>query len=54
MGPAMRPSELRWVPALPTTRSGKIVRGVIRRVLAGEDPGSLASVANPEALEHLR
>ena len=54
MGSAMRPSEVRWVAALPITRSGKIVRGVIRRVLAGEDPGSLASVANPEAVEGLR
>jgi acetyl-CoA synthetase len=54
MGPAMRPSEVRWVPALPVTRSGKIVRGVIRRVLSGRDPGDLASVANPEAVEPLR
>jgi acetyl-CoA synthetase len=42
------------VPSLPVTRSGKILRGVIRRVLAGEDPGNLASVANPESLEALR
>jgi acetyl-CoA synthetase len=54
MGPAMRPSEVRWVPALPVTRSGKIVRGVIRRVLAGSEPGDLSSVANPEAVETLR
>jgi acetyl-CoA synthetase len=54
MGPTMRPSEVRWVPSLPVTRSGKILRGVIRRVLAGEDPGNLASVANPESLEALR
>jgi acetyl-CoA synthetase len=54
MGSAMRPSEVRWVEALPVTRSGKIVRGVIRRVLMGGDPGDLASVANPEAVEKLR
>jgi acetyl-CoA synthetase len=54
MGPAMRPSEVRWVPALPVTRSGKIVRGVIRRVLAGSEPGDLSSVANPEAVDDLR
>ncbi len=54
MGPAMRPSEIFWVQALPITRSGKIVRGVIRRVLAGEEPGSLASVANPEAIDQLK
>jgi acetyl-CoA synthetase len=54
MGPAMRPSELRWVDALPITRSGKILRGIIRKALMGEDPGSLASCANPEAVEALR
>ena len=54
MGPAMRPSEVRWVAALPVTRSGKILRGVIKRVLSGDDPGSLASAANPEAIDALR
>ncbi len=54
LGPTLRPSCVLWVSALPVTRSGKIVRGVIRRVLCREDPGSLASVANPEAVEALR
>lgn len=54
LGATMRPAEVRWVTALPITRSGKIVRGVIRRALAGEDPGDLASVANPEAVQALR
>lgn len=53
LGPAMRPAEVRWVTALPVTRSGKILRAVIRRVLAGEDPGNLASAANPEAVRGL-
>ncbi len=54
LGPAMRPAVVRWVDALPATRSGKILRGIIRKVLAGEDPGSLASAANPEAVEALK
>ena len=53
LGPAMRPAEVRWVTALPVTRSGKILRAVIRRVLAGEDPGNLATAANPEAVKAL-
>jgi acetyl-CoA synthetase len=53
LGAALRPSAVVWVPALPVTRSGKILRGVIRRALAGEDPGSLAAAANPEAVELL-
>ncbi len=54
LGAAMRPSEVRWARALPMTRSGKILRGVIRKALAGEDVGSLAQCANPEAVEELR
>jgi acetyl-CoA synthetase len=53
MGPSMRPAEVRWVGALPVTRSGKIVRGVIRRVLSGEAPGDISTVANPDALAAL-
>ncbi len=53
LGRSLRPSRIVWVSALPITRSGKIVRGLIGRVLAGEGPGSVASVANPEAVEAL-
>ena len=51
LGAALRPSAVVWVPALPVTRSGKILRGALRRVLAGEDPGPLVSAANPEVLQ---
>ncbi len=53
LGGTMRPAAVVWVEALPVTRSGKIVRAAIRRALAGEAPGSLASVANPEAVHAL-
>lgn len=51
LGASLRPAAVVWVPALPVTRSGKILRGALRRVLAGEDPGSLVSAANPEVLQ---
>ncbi len=51
LGAALRPAAVVWVEALPVTRSGKILRGALRRVLAGEDPGPLASAANPEVLQ---
>ena len=53
LGAAMRPSRVIWVDALPVTRSGKIVRGVIARILGGRAPGDLGSVANPEAVAAL-
>ena len=40
-----------FVPALPKTRSAKIVRRAVRATALGTDPGDLSSVENPEALE---
>lgn len=54
MGKTMRPEDVRFVDALPKTRSGKIVRGVIRRAFLGQDLGDLSSVENPQALEGIR
>ena len=39
---------------LPKTRSGKIVRRVIRRAAIGQDPGDLSSIENLGALEAIR
>jgi acetyl-CoA synthetase len=54
LGSTMRPAQVLWVPTLPVTRSGKILRGLIRKILAGEDAGPTVSVANPESLESLQ
>ena len=51
LGKTLRPKEVRFVDALPKTRSAKIVRGVIRRRWLGEPVGDLASVENPDAVE---
>ena len=51
LGKTLRPKDVRFVDALPKTRSAKIVRGVIRRSWLGEPVGDLASVENPEAVE---
>jgi acetyl-CoA synthetase len=50
-GKAFRPERVVFVPALPKTRSAKIVRRAVRAVALGQDPGDLSSVENPEALE---
>ncbi|MDF1701366.1 MAG: AMP-binding protein [Planctomycetota bacterium] len=51
LGKTLRPKAIRFVDALPKTRSAKIVRGVIKRRYLGEDVGDLASVENPAAVE---
>jgi len=41
------------VPALPKTRSAKIVRRAVRAKALGVDPGDLTSLENPETLEEI-
>jgi acetyl-CoA synthetase len=45
---------VRFVDALPRTRSAKTVRGLIRRAFLGDDVGDLSSVENPLALDEIR
>lgn len=54
LGKSHRPKEVHFVGALPKTRSGKILRGLVKRRLLGQQLGDLASVENPEALEAIR
>lgn len=53
LGGPLRPDKLYFVNALPKTRSGKIVRGSIRKKYLGEPLGDLSSVENPAALESI-
>ena len=53
MGKTLRPEAVRFVKALPKTRSAKIVRGVIRKKWLGEDVGDIASVENLDAIEEI-
>jgi acetyl-CoA synthetase len=53
LGKAFRPDRVLFVPALPKTRSAKIVRRAVRARALGEDPGDLSSVENPEALDEI-
>jgi acetyl-CoA synthetase len=53
LGRAFKPDRVVFVPALPKTRSAKIVRRAVRATALGEDPGDLSSVENPEALDEI-
>jgi acetyl-CoA synthetase len=51
LGKAFAPERVLFVPALPKTRSAKIVRRAVRATALGRDPGDLSSVENPDALD---
>jgi acetyl-CoA synthetase len=53
LGKAFRPDRVAFVPALPKTRSAKIVRRAVRAKALGTDPGDLSSLENPEALDEI-
>jgi acetyl-CoA synthetase len=50
---SLKPEDIKFVRALPKTRSAKIVRGAIRKKYLGQEVGDLASVENPEAIEEI-
>ncbi|GLY69528.1 AMP-binding protein [Amycolatopsis taiwanensis] len=54
LGAALRPHAVHAVPSLPRTRSGKILRRVIRAVYLGDSPGDLSSLDNPESIDAVR
>ena len=53
LGKAFAPERIVFVPALPKTRSAKIVRRAVRATALGEDPGDMSSVENPDALSQI-
>lgn len=53
IGPVASPAYIGFVEDLPKTRSGKIMRRVIKAKVKGEDVGDITTLANPEAVEGL-
>jgi acetyl-CoA synthetase len=54
LGRPFKPSRVVCVPALPKTRSAKILRRAVRAVAVGEDPGDMSSAENPQSLDAIR
>ncbi|MGI8800879.1 MAG: AMP-binding protein [Solirubrobacteraceae bacterium] len=54
LGRPFKPTRVVRVPAVPKTRSAKILRRMLRAVAAGEDPGDLSSAENPGSLDAVR
>ncbi|MEM9531787.1 MAG: acetate--CoA ligase [Pseudomonadota bacterium] len=55
IGPIARPDLLQWAPGLPKTRSGKIMRRILRKIAANEheELGDTSTLADPSVVESL-
>src|SRR6266550_6883433 len=54
LGKTLKPEAILVVPALPKTRSGKIMRRVVRAAYLGLDPGDLSALDDPTTIEAIR
>ena len=55
IGPIASPDLIQWAPGLPKTRSGKIMRRILRKI-AEDDYGSLgdtSTLAEPAVVDEL-
>jgi acetyl-CoA synthetase len=55
IGPIATPEFIQFVPGLPKTRSGKIMRRILRKIATGqyEDLGDTSTLADPSVVEEL-
>jgi len=51
LGKALRPDVVEVVPALPKTRSGKVMRRLIRAAYLGLDAGDVSALDDPSTIE---
>jgi len=56
IGPIASPDEIQWAPGLPKTRSGKIMRRILRKIAANEidDLGDTTTLADPAVVNELK
>ncbi len=55
IGPIATPDLIQWAPGLPKTRSGKIMRRILRKVAENElsNLGDTSTLADPSVVDHL-
>ncbi len=55
IGPIATPDAIQWAPGLPKTRSGKIMRRILRKIAADEfdELGDTSTLADPAVVEDL-
>ena len=55
IGPIATPDHIQFVPGLPKTRSGKIMRRILRKIAEGEYAalGDITTLADPSVVEKI-
>jgi acetyl-CoA synthetase len=55
IGPIATPDVIQWADALPKTRSGKIMRRILKRISAGDinQIGDTTTLADPSVVDQL-
>jgi acetyl-CoA synthetase len=55
IGPIASPDVIQWAPGLPKTRSGKIMRRILRKIAEGDTSnlGDISTLADPSVVEEL-
>ena len=55
IGPIAKPDKIQWAPGLPKTRSGKIMRRILRKIAEGEldHLGDISTLADPSVVRQL-
>jgi acetyl-CoA synthetase len=55
IGPIATPDLIQWAPGLPKTRSGKIMRRILRKIAANDysNLGDTSTLAEPEVVNNL-
>ncbi len=55
IGPIATPDHLQWAPSLPKTRSGKIMRRILRKIAENQPEalGDTSTLADPSVVSHL-
>jgi len=55
IGPIASPDVIQWAPALPKTRSGKIMRRILRKIAENliNELGDTSTLADPSVVDHL-
>jgi acetyl-CoA synthetase len=53
IGPIATPDEVHFVESLPKTRSGKIMRRVLKAIAMGQSPGDLTTLEDEASVEEV-